>query len=90
MKFLFGFLLFIILTVLQPYVLICIYEWHLMELFGLPRISWVQAYMIGTIFSLFNYQYILDVKQKNISDILMATSIKYGLMLVVAYLLKGV
>lgn len=85
-----GVVVFFGLVALQPFVLVVLNEWHLKHIAGTPSITWVQAYVIGMVFSLFNYQHMLKVEQKSIWEIFGNSFVKYGLILAIAWLLTFV
>lgn len=87
---LFLFVAFIGACILQPFVLMLVNEWHLQPLFGTPDIGWAQAYAIGLIPSLYNYSYLYKTEQKPMGDIILTSYIKYGLIVLMAWILQAV
>lgn len=86
MKKLAGLLLFIAATILQPYTLVCLNEWHFMAL-GSPNISFIQAYIIGLVVSLYNYSFMYKNEQNDFMPICIAGLSKYGLTLLIGFIL---
>ena len=89
MKKAFLFVAFIGLVVLQPFALVLINDWHIQPLFNTPDIGWIQAYAIGLIPSLYNYNYMQDVKQKPMGKLMIETYVRYGLIILTAWALQA-
>lgn len=86
MKKLAGLLLVVAATILQPYTLVCLNEWHFMAI-GSPSISFMQAYVIGLVVSLYNYSFMYKNEQNDFMLVCVAGLSKYGLILLIGFIL---
>jgi len=72
---------------LQPTALILINEWHLQAVFNTPDITFIQAYCIGMMVSLYNYQDMLKVDKKDAVEIIWTLVFRYGVVIAAAWAL---
>ena len=70
--------------------LVLINDWHLMSLLGTPEIGWMQAFVISLTVSIFTSGYRYNHKEKPKGEFVKAAYTKYGLIILIAWILQAV